>query len=92
MRIILSLIAVTALASGCAGNLAGADDDACRVTLGFTPAMPTAGLAGEVTVTASVQNADGVLAYNWRVSYLGGPVDFQNAIHHAAVSISFCRI
>ncbi len=73
------LLTALLVASGCAGDIAAGDDDACRVTLGFTPAMPTSGLAGEVTVTASVQNTIGVLAYNWRVSYLGGPVDFQNA-------------
>lgn len=73
------LITAAALASGCAGSLDDAPDDPCRVTLGFTPAMPTSGLAGEVTVTASVQNTIGVLAYNWRVTYLGGQVDFQDA-------------
>ncbi|MBA3457658.1 MAG: hypothetical protein H0T42_31540 [Deltaproteobacteria bacterium] len=75
----LALIATTIFASGCAGDAGANEDNPCRVSLGFTPSMPTSGPAGEVTVTASVQNAPGVLDYNWRVSFAGGNVDFTNA-------------
>lgn len=79
MRSLLLLITAAIAASGCAGDIGGSEEPPCRVTLGFTPAMPTAGPAGEVTVTATVTDAPGVLGYNWRVSYQGGPVDFTNA-------------
>lgn len=78
MRRSLAVIAAALIASGCAAGAESGIDDPCLVSLGFTPSMPTSGPAGEVTVTASV-NAPGVLVYNWRVSFAGGDVDFQNA-------------
>jgi len=74
----LSLLIVLLIA-GCAGNIEGGDDDGCRVSLGFTPSMPYSGPAGEITVTAGVQNTTGVLAYTWDVTYVGGSVPFTNA-------------
>lgn len=75
MRILFALLAVT---TGCAGS-ADSPGDYCDVSLGFTPSMPYAGPAGEITVTATVTDAPGVLVYNWRVSFGGGDVDHQNA-------------
>ncbi len=74
----LSLL-IALLVTGCAGSLEGADDDACRVSLGFTPSTPYSGPGGEVTVTADVQNTTGVLVYTWDVTYVGGTVPFTPA-------------
>jgi len=81
LRTLLALgPALAAVLAGCAGGLDGSGpDDPCEVSLGFSPAMPTAGPAGEVTVTSSVQFAPGVLDYTWSVSFGGGAFPFETA-------------
>ncbi len=74
----LGLVVATVLA-GCAGGLSGDGPVTCDVSLGFTPSMPIAGPAGEVTVTATVLGTVGVLTYSWSVSSAAGTVTFDPA-------------
>ncbi|MDB4960924.1 MAG: hypothetical protein JWP01_923 [Myxococcales bacterium] len=74
----LMITAALAAASlvGCAGSADGANDE-CNVSLLVTPSTPIAGPDSEVTVTASTQSAPGVLAFDWRVTYMSAPIPFD---------------
>jgi hypothetical protein len=73
--LLLGLIAISA----CAGEFGAGDDDACSVTVSYTPAQPLAGPDTEIRVTSTVSNAFGTLSYHWGVLKGSDLVDFEDA-------------
>lgn len=77
MKPLLALIGL--LLVGCAGDVGAGDDDACAVTLSYTPAQPLAGPDTEVRVVSTVSNAFGTPTYAWSVTKGGTIVPYDDA-------------